>query len=309
MAIVGWPIGRILSLGLALLLIVGAGALSYQSQRGLVSADRAADHSREVLYETERLLSLLKDTGAGIRSYLISRDDDALEVNEAAVASLPDAMADLRKLTADDPEHQRRLDVLQPIIDERLAWVDHLLQAGRLQGESVFTPAETQHGRDLLDRIRAVTAEITVAETQRGRVRAEAARHQAETILFPLLAGMLVSIAVIVVLFVRMHREIGRRSRAEGALQGANALLEQRVQERTAQLEASEHRYRDLIGLMQEAIWIHTDGQVIFANPAAARLFGVERAESLIGRSSSAWVHPEDRERATARGPAPPPSR
>jgi hypothetical protein len=69
MAIVGWPIGRLLSLALALLLIVGAGALSYQSQRGLVSADRAADHSREVLYETERLLSLLKDTGAGIRTY------------------------------------------------------------------------------------------------------------------------------------------------------------------------------------------------------------------------------------------------
>jgi PAS domain S-box-containing protein len=301
MAIVGWPIGRIVSLALALLLILGAGALSYQSQRGLVSADRAADHSREVLYETERLLSLLKDTGAGIRSYLISRDDDALELNNAAVASLPDAMADLRKLTADDPAHQRRLDALQPLIDERLAWVDHLLETGRLQGESVFTPAEIQHGRDLLDRIRAIVAEISLAETQRGKVTAEAARRRAETILFPLLAGMLVSIAVIVVLFARMHREIGRRGRAEAALQGVNARLEERVHERTAQLEASEHRYRSVIDLMQEAIWIHTDGKVLFANPAAARLFGVERAEDLIGRSSSAWVHPEDRERAAAR--------
>jgi PAS domain S-box-containing protein len=301
MAIVGWPIGRIVSLALALLLILGAGALSYQSQRGLVSADRAADHSREVLYETERLLSLLKDTGAGIRSYLISRDDDALELNNAAVASLPDAMADLRKLTADGPAHQRRLDALQPLIDERLAWVDHLLETGRLQGESVFTPAEIQHGRDLLDRIRAIVAEISLAETQRGKVTAEAARRRAETILFPLLAGMLVSIAVIVVLFARMHREIGRRGRAEAALQGVNARLEERVHERTAQLEASEHRYRSVIDLMQEAIWIHTDGKVLFANPAAARLFGVERAEDLIGRSSSAWVHPEDRERAAAR--------
>jgi PAS domain S-box-containing protein len=299
--IAGWPFGRILSLGLALLLIIGAGGLAYQSQRRLVSADRAADHSRDILYETEHLLSLLKDTGAGVRSYLISGDDDALELNNAAVAALPDALAALRKLTADEPTYRQRLDALQPAIDERLAWVDHLLRAGRVQGESVFTPAEIEHGRDLLDRIRAIVSEITVAETQRGQLRAEAARQQAEFVIVPLLAGILLSVAVIVVLFARMHREIGRRSKAEGALHGVNALLEQRVQERTGQLAASEDRYRSLIELMQEAIWIHVDGKVVFANPAAARLFGVERAESLIGRSSSAWVHPDDREHAAAR--------
>ncbi|HUL05087.1 MAG TPA: CHASE3 domain-containing protein [Candidatus Acidoferrum sp.] len=293
-ATIGWPVGRIAGLGVALLLILGAGLLSYESQRGLVSADRAADHSREVLYQTERLLSLLKDTGAGIRTYLGTHDDSALERNDAAVAALPRAMADLRRLTADDPAHQRRLAALQPIIDERLAWVDHLLQAGRQQGEAVFTPAETQHGRDLLDRISAIAAEITVEETQRGRVRAEAARRQAEIFVVPLLAGMLISVALIVLLFARMQREIGRRSRAE-------ALLEERVQERTGQLAASEDRYRSLIELMQEAIWIHQDGKVVFANPAAARLFGAARAEELLGRSASEWVHPEDRERAAAR--------
>src|SRR5262245_24539787 len=99
---IGWPIGRILSLVLALLLIIGAGALSYESQRGLVSADRAADHSREVLYQTERLLSLLKDTGAGIRTYLNTGDETALEPSNAAVAALPEAVSTLRKLTADD---------------------------------------------------------------------------------------------------------------------------------------------------------------------------------------------------------------
>jgi len=292
--IIRWPVGRIASLGVALLLILGAGLLSYESQRGLVSADRAADHSREVLYQTERLLSLLKDTGAGIRIYLSTRDDSALELNDAAVAALPQAMADLRRLTADDAAHQRRLAALQPIIDERLAWADRLLQAGRQQGEAVFTPAEVQHGRDLLDRIRAIAAEIIVEETQRGQVRSEAARRQAEIVVVPLLAGMLVSITLIVLLFARMHREIGRRGRAE-------AQLEQRVQERTGQLAASEDRYRSLIELMQEAIWIHQDGKVVFANRAAAHLFGAARAEDLIGRSSRAWVHPDDRVRAAAR--------
>jgi PAS domain S-box-containing protein len=69
--------------------------------------------------------------------------------------------------------------------------------------------------------------------------------------------------------------------------------------------EAAAHErgqsYRRVIELVQEAIWIHADGKVIFANPAAARLFGAEKPEALIGRTATGWVHPDDREHAAAR--------
>jgi PAS domain S-box-containing protein len=41
-----------------------------------------------------------------------------------------------------------------------------------------------------------------------------------------------------------------------------------------ARRQASEQRFSRIFDLVQEGIWIHIDGKVQFANPAAARLFG-----------------------------------
>jgi PAS domain S-box-containing protein len=80
-----------------------------------------------------------------------------------------------------------------------------------------------------------------------------------------------------------------------------NETLEERARQRVEQLDASERRYRNLVDLMQEAIWIHADGKILFANPAAAKLFGAAHAGELIGRPSIAWVHADDQHRAAAR--------
>ncbi len=63
----------------------------------------------------------------------------------------------------------------------------------------------------------------------------------------------------------------------------------------------SEERYRRLFDLMQEAVWIHQDGMILFANPAAARLFGAPDPQAVVGRSIFAIIHPEDRLRAQER--------
>jgi PAS domain S-box-containing protein len=62
-----------------------------------------------------------------------------------------------------------------------------------------------------------------------------------------------------------------------------------------------EQSYRRVVELVQEAIWIHADGKVVFANPAAAKLFGVDHPDVLVGQSAMGWVHPDDRDHAAAR--------
>jgi PAS domain S-box-containing protein len=80
-----------------------------------------------------------------------------------------------------------------------------------------------------------------------------------------------------------------------------NETLEDRVRERALQLDATEQRHRSLIDLMQEAIWVHAEGKIRFANPAAVRFFGADRPEDLIGRPSIGWIHAADKDRAAAR--------
>jgi PAS domain S-box-containing protein len=68
-----------------------------------------------------------------------------------------------------------------------------------------------------------------------------------------------------------------------------------------AQRQATEQRFRRIFDLVQEGIWIHVDGKIQFANPAAARLFGAKGPDELIGMPVFNVIHPDDRERAIER--------
>jgi PAS domain S-box-containing protein len=67
------------------------------------------------------------------------------------------------------------------------------------------------------------------------------------------------------------------------------------------ELGASETRYRQVIEISREAIWIHCDGRVVFANREAANLLGTGQPENLVGRRMLDLVHPDDRHLATER--------
>jgi PAS domain S-box-containing protein len=119
-----------------------------------------------------------------------------------------------------------------------------------------------------------------------------------------------------------LNRQIAERHAAEAAVRQLNDELEQRVRERSAELEAanarlraeieeriqaderlkaSETRYRQVVEMIQEGIWIASDDRIVFANSAAARMFGVEDPAQLIGVPPMDLVAPEDRERARRR--------
>lgn len=62
----------------------------------------------------------------------------------------------------------------------------------------------------------------------------------------------------------------------------------------------SEERYRLLVDLSPETIAVHNEGKIVYANAAGARLLGASKAEELIGRSLSDFVHPDYVERVEA---------
>ena len=72
---------------------------------------------------------------------------------------------------------------------------------------------------------------------------------------------------------------------------------------RVAQVKArqSEERYRALLDLCPDAILVHTGGKFVFANPAAALVFGASSPKDLIGKDVLERTHPEDRPMAGQR--------
>ncbi len=66
-------------------------------------------------------------------------------------------------------------------------------------------------------------------------------------------------------------------------------------------LRQSEERYRQLVELSPEAIIVHCEGKLLYANPAAMRLWGAESQDELIGTSVLDRVHPDYRDGARER--------
>lgn len=62
------------------------------------------------------------------------------------------------------------------------------------------------------------------------------------------------------------------------------------------ELSISEERYRLLFKLSPEAVVVHSNGKFVFANPAAAALFGFSSSDELIGRKILDFVDEEAQE-------------
>ena len=70
-------------------------------------------------------------------------------------------------------------------------------------------------------------------------------------------------------------------------------------QKRAAEaLRQSEERYRTLVELSPDAIVIHSQGMIVFANSAGVKLLGATSSVEIIGRSTLDFVHPDSRARA-----------
>ncbi|MGD0844215.1 MAG: PAS domain S-box protein [Geobacteraceae bacterium] len=79
-----------------------------------------------------------------------------------------------------------------------------------------------------------------------------------------------------------------------GAIEQIRDITELRQAEE--RLKESEERYRKLVELSPDAIYIHIDGILVFANAAGASLLGAKHPEELYGRQALDFVHPDHRD-------------
>lgn len=73
------------------------------------------------------------------------------------------------------------------------------------------------------------------------------------------------------------------------------------LRQQADQLAENEGRYRQLIDHSPEAIGIHADGKVVYANQAGLKLVGADRLEAVAGRPILDFVHPDYRQATSER--------
>jgi len=79
---------------------------------------------------------------------------------------------------------------------------------------------------------------------------------------------------------------------------GVTVLLEDITREKRAELtlQESEDRYRKLVEISPDAVFLHREGKIIYANPAAFKILGASHSDEIISKNILDFIHPDFRD-------------
>ena len=156
-----WTFGRKVGIGfgLSFAMVVLVGVLGYRSIDTLIANNARVTHSHLVLEKIATVLTMLKDAETGQRGYVITGEQAYLEPYEAALATLQVQVAELRRLTAENPRHQSLLNEAESVTRERIAELKRIIDARRADGfEAGAAIMLAGRGKQQMDELRRLTS-------------------------------------------------------------------------------------------------------------------------------------------------------
>ncbi|MBP2233345.1 methyl-accepting chemotaxis protein [Azospirillum agricola] len=163
------PIARKLLLAFAALIAIIAivSGVTVQTLTTIRAGDHATIHSHAVIEAGRNTLAAMVDQETGLRGYLISGDKSFLGPFTRGQERFARSFDEVRRLTADNPEQQRRLDEIKShadswrvrVAEEEIALMERpetRAAAGEMEAKGA--------GKEAMDNIRRLVAEFQRAE-------------------------------------------------------------------------------------------------------------------------------------------------
>ena len=225
-----WTVGRRLLAGFALagLTLLVIAAVSYLNISRLIDNEAWVGHTHQVRVEIASLVSELRNAETSQRGYVITGDEAYLEPYQASVATIHPTLEDLRKLTADNPNQQRRLAAASPLIDIKLDELKEVIDLRRGQGfDAAAKVIAAKVGKQQVDQARAILTEADQEEQDLLKRRSEEAHASSDLATAMIVwGGILGALAVGIIgwfITAALSRQIGT---AVGQVRSASAELQ-----------------------------------------------------------------------------------
>lgn len=221
-------------------MLVAVGAAAYRSIGLFEGHVRSVAQTQDIVLANQDLLSLIKDGVIAQRGYAITGEPRYLEPYQAALRTRNERLDALRALIPPTNEEQsKRLAEIEVLVANAIKTIDASIEL-RTQGVDARAAQQVvliDTGKLLLDRARAVARDIRSAANENLMNRLQDTQQTGKNTRVLLVVTDVIAIALLLIAFGLLRRELGRRERAEFALQQVNDALESRILTRTQQLE------------------------------------------------------------------------
>jgi methyl-accepting chemotaxis protein len=288
-----WTFGKKIAGGfaIALVLLITIGTVSYRSFVKLATTAEWVTHTHQVLEHVSGLLGQLKDAETGQRGYVITGDEAFLEPYQTGSASVANVLKELRQLTADNPNQQKRLDAAEPLVAAKLAELKEtidLRRKGDLDGTVKIVKGG--EGKRYMDETRRILDEMDNEErgllVQRAE-EAEAATHNAQSVIvFGTLLCVLLVTAAGFLITRSLTRQIGS---SVGQIQSSSTELQAAANQQATATKEQATAMSEIGTTISELL--ATSRQIAESAQRVAQIAGQTAAAARSGDATVATAH------------------
>ena len=218
------PVDLWIRIGFTLLFVVMSGVAfaAYRNATTFIRAGHSVAHTREVSEALKDLLDGTLDVESGTRGYIITGDVAFLEAIRAGRDKASVALWDVRGLVADNPVQTERLEALEPLVRNKLAWSQSVVETRRRKGfETAARDVQSRIAREQQDDIRRHIAAMMYEEQYQLRHRVDTWNRTAQQTLLAVLGLVLGAAALLCGVYLLIRRDLGERRRGAAELRAA----------------------------------------------------------------------------------------
>ncbi|KXF76463.1 histidine kinase [Paramesorhizobium deserti] len=226
----------IISLGLVLLTATSTVFLS----RGVNRQLDDVSSTYQLLQQADQTLLLATNMETSQRGYLLTLQSSYLDLYRAASLSIDESLKQLAAMTRGNTSQEARVREIEELTAQKQAEVKQTIElaiAGHQ--ERAIANIRSDRGKALMDRLRKTVRSFMDEEDQRLIERNEKINRTRNWLTIAALAALASAVMLACLLFNRVQRYLQQLSEGQSALMSENVLLEQRVAERTMELESA----------------------------------------------------------------------
>lgn len=209
----------ILGFVLAIAILIVIDAASYRSISSLVRDSDWQVHTHQVLDELDGVLAQLNNAETGQRGYLLTGEESYLEPYHTAIRAIDDEIDRLRVLTRDNSSHQRRLVVLDELVDHKFAELSETIETHRSEGFAASVQiVRTDRGKRVMDQLRQIVAAMKAEELALLDERARRTEAQTRRAFYVIGLGSLFGLLLGGAAGYIIHADVAERERDQQRL-------------------------------------------------------------------------------------------
>lgn len=233
-------------------------ALTWRNLSALEQNNQWTDHTHKVIAQATAIGAAMVDAETGVRGYLISGADNFLEPYRNSGKAFRSALDEAKRLTADNPSQQKRLDQIDRVASE---WRQDVAQReiGLMRAQQTVTEARNIEaggaGKKYMDGIRALVREVIDAEASLLSVRAAASAAATSSSYTMIIAGGIGMLLIAIASLLLLHAAVTR-----GIVAMTAAMMRLAQNDMTIDIPFSDRL--DEVGEMAKAVQVFKDNAI-----------------------------------------------